>query len=70
MTFQNLDGQIGATGKYPTVQFYLPAITFEDGASPQAAGPDVISQKLAFTALDDGTNGTLQAYVVSTDTSV
>jgi hypothetical protein len=70
MTFQNLDAQIGSTGKYPTVQFYLPAITFEDGASLQAPGPDVITQKLAFTALDDGTNGTLQAYVISTDTSV
>jgi hypothetical protein len=70
MTFQNLDAPIGATGRYPTVQFYLPAITFEDGASLQAPGPDVITQKLSFTALDDGTNGTLQAYVVSTDTSV
>lgn len=70
LNFQNLDAQIGTTGKYPTMSVYLPAISFEDGASPQVPGPDVVVQKLAFTALDDGTNGTMQIVIVSTDTSV
>lgn len=70
LNFQNLDAQIGTTGKYPGIQFYMPAIFFEDGASPKVPGPDVLVQHLAFTALDDGVNGHLQAYMISTDTSV
>lgn len=69
LNFQNLDAPIGTTGKFPTFSVYLPLIKFEDGASPMAPGPDVLVQKLAFTALDDGTNGTMQVVIVSTDTT-
>lgn len=70
LTFQNQQALIGTSGNYPTLQFVLPAIRFEDGVSPDVSGPDTVMQKLAFTALDDGVLGALQALYVSTDTTV
>ena len=70
LTFQNQQAPIGTSGNYPTLQFYLPACKIEDGASPDVPGPDVLIQKLNFTALDDGTNGAVQALYVSSDTTV
>lgn len=70
LTFQNQQALIGTSGNYPTLQFVLPACRLEDGVSPDVSGPDTVMQKLAFTALDDGTLGALQALYVSTDTVV
>jgi hypothetical protein len=50
--------------------FYCPVGFQDDGASPQVGGPDIITQKLAFTILDDGVNGSLQAVFTSTDSVV
>lgn len=70
LTFQNQQSLIGTSGNYPTLQFYMPLCKLDDGVSPDASGPDIVMQKLPFTALDDGTNGSLQAFYVSTDTAV
>ena len=70
LTFQNQQGLIGTSGNYPTLQFYLPAVKLEDSPSPDVSGPDIVIQKLAFTALDDGTNGILQALYISSDVAV
>jgi hypothetical protein len=50
--------------------FYMPYGQQNDGASPEVAGADVISQKLAFEFLDDGINGAIQAVYTSTDPAV
>ena len=52
------------------LSFYMPYGQQNDGASPEVAGADVISQKLAFEFLDDGTNGAIQAVYTSTDSTV
>jgi adhesin HecA-like repeat protein len=52
------------------LSFYMPVGFQEDGATPQVASEDIIIQKLAFTILDDGVNGALQAVYVSTDAAV
>jgi len=52
------------------LSFYAPYAQQNDGASPEVAGPDVITQKLAFELLDDGTNGALQAVYTSTDSTI
>ena len=70
LTFQNQQGLIGTSGNYPTLQFYMPAVKLEDGVSPDVSGPDVVIQNLPFTALDDGTNGAIQAVYISSDVAV
>ena len=47
-----------------------PAGFQDDGATPNVGGPDLITQKLKFTLLDDGVNGPIQAVYVSTDAAV
>lgn len=67
LTFQNaLD--IGS-GNHPTVRFVMPAL-FVDKGTPALTGPDVITVQYEGACLDDGTNGILQGYIVSTDTTV
>lgn len=62
---------IGTSGtNHATVQCTLPAVTFEDGSTPVANGPDVITVSYPWTAYNDGTNGSIQIYLVSTDSAV
>lgn len=52
------------------LQLFTPVGFQNDGSSPQVAGPDIIIEKLAFSALDDGVNGSIQAVYTSTDATV
>jgi hypothetical protein len=52
------------------LSIYAPVGFMEDGSGPQVAGPDIIIQKMAWTLLDDGVNGSLQAVYTSTDAAV
>jgi len=62
---------IGTSGtNVATVQVTMPAVKLEQGSTPQISGPDVITVTYPFTVYDDGTNGSMQIYVLSTDTAV
>lgn len=62
---------IGTSGTNTAlVQITLPAIKLEQGSMPQASGPDVITVSYPFTAYNDGTNGSMQIYLQSTDAAV
>ncbi|SRR6266576_168333 len=58
------------SGNLQKLTLTMPAIALESGGTPQTSGPGINTAKHSFTALDDGTNGTLQAVYVSTDTTV
>lgn len=62
-------GVAGGANNY-TLQFTMPACFLESGSTPKVGGPGVITVSYPFTALDDGTNGALQAYVISTDVTL
>ena len=51
------------------LSFYVP-VSFQEDIGLQVSGPDILIQKLAFTVLDDGVNGALQAVLTSTDVSL
>lgn len=53
-----------------TLSAYLPTTFLEDGSNPNLAGPEILKQKLALTALDDSVNGTMQMVYTSTDATV
>lgn len=57
-----------ATGYNATMELLLPAIYF-DGESPKVGGPEIVSLDAGFTALDDGTNATVQIQYTSLDTA-
>jgi hypothetical protein len=62
---------IGTSGTNTAmVQITLPAIKLETGSTPQINGPDVITVSYPFTAYNDGTNGSIQIYLQSTDATV
>lgn len=62
---------IGTSGtNVATVQCTMPAVTLEQGSSPVASGPDVITVSYPFSVYDDGTNGSMQIYIISTDATV
>lgn len=65
----NFVGSIIAGAIHNQLTFFFPLIKIEDGVTPNISGPDVLTANLAFTALDDGTNGALQCVIVSTDTA-
>lgn len=62
---------IGTSGtNVATVQCTMPAVKLEQGSSPVASGPDVITVSYPFSIFDDGTNGSMQMYIISTDSVV
>jgi len=62
---------IGTSGtNVATVQVTMPYVTLEQGSTPQPNGPDVITVSYPFTVYDDGTNGSMQIYIISTDSAV
>lgn len=62
---------IGTSGTNTAmVQITMPAIKLETGSTPQINGPDVITVSYPFTAYNDGTNGSMQIYLQSTDAAV
>lgn len=62
---------IGTSGtNVATVQVTMPACKLEQGSTPQPSGPDVVTVTYPFTVFDDGTNGSMQVYIVSTDSAV
>lgn len=56
------------TGQFFTLDVLLPAIYF-DGESPKVGGPEIVNLDAGFTALDDGSNATVQISYTSTDTA-
>jgi hypothetical protein len=58
------------TASGAVLQLFAPVGFQNDGSSPQVGGPDIIIQKLAFSILDDGVNGSIQAVYTSTDAAV
>jgi hypothetical protein len=62
--------EIGISGHYGTVSVILPQVRWE-GESPNASGPDVITAKIPFTALEDNVNSNpiVQIQYVSPDTT-
>lgn len=62
---------IGTSGtNVATVQFTMPACVLEQGSAPVSNGPDVVTVSYPFSVLDDGTNGAMQCYIISTDAAV
>lgn len=62
---------IGTSGtNVATVQVTMPAVMLEQGSTPVANGPDVITVSYPFTVRNDGTNGSMQIYLISTDAAV
>lgn len=62
---------IGTSGtNVATVQCTMPAVKLEQGSAPQVSGPDVITVTYPFSIFDDGTNGSMQMYIISTDSVV
>ena len=63
--------EIGSTGFFPTVDIILPSVRWE-GETPNASGPEVITVKVPFTALQDdvGGNPIIQISYTSVDTAV
>jgi hypothetical protein len=59
---------IGATAINASLSILVPNIHWEEGP-PHADGPAVLSQKLSFTGLDDGTNNPVQITYVTADTA-
>lgn len=70
--FINITGAIiGTSGtNVATIQCIMPAITLEQGSSPQTNGPDVVTVSYPFSAYGDGTNGAMQFVLLSTDVTV
>lgn len=61
---------IGTSGTNTAlIQFVMPAVYLEQGSTPQAAGPDVITVSYPFSVLSDGTNS-MQCVIQSTDAAV
>lgn len=61
--------EIGSSGNYGTVSVILPNVRWE-GDSPNANGPEVITTKVPFTALEDtGGDPIIQIQYISSDTS-
>lgn len=48
----------------------MPAVKLTGGGSPAVGGPDVLTQALAYSILDDGTNVPLTIELTTTDTTV
>lgn len=75
---QSLGLQMSATGaiigtsgtNVATVQVTMPAVMLEQGSTPVANGPDVITVSYPFTVRNDGTNGSMQVYIISTDAAI
>lgn len=64
-------GGIIAASQHYILQVLIPAAYFEDGASPQVGGPDILTQTIPFTGLqDDLSNPPVQFLYHSTDTTV
>ena len=65
---------VGGIAGRPSIHFTLnlvmPAAFFESGSTPKVTGPGIVTVSYPFTALDDGTNGALQALFISTDTTI
>lgn len=62
---------IGTSGtNQATVQVTMPAITLEQGSTPKSSGPDIETVTYPFTVYNDGTNGSMQVYIVSTDAAL
>lgn len=53
-----------------TLQFIMPGVFWEQGSTPKVASNGVVTVSYPFTALDDGVNGALQVFIISTDTTV
>jgi hypothetical protein len=62
----------GATVGANTFQFniLLPSCNYEDGASPDVSGPDIVIQTVPFTALYEDADPPIQITYISTDTTV
>lgn len=62
---------IGSSGtNKATLQVTMPCVTLEQGSTPKTNGPDVITVTYPFTVYNDGTNGSMQVYIISTDSAV
>lgn len=57
---------IGTGSDKSSLILMIPQVRFDDG-SPQVPGPAVVTQKIPFTGLDDGTNNAIQATYVTLD---
>ena len=64
-----IGNQIGATGSFDTLDFIIPGARIKS-APPNVGGPDVVPMTVEFEAYDDGTNGTLQVTLISTDVTL
>ena len=53
----------------PTLEVIIPAAKITKG-EVNADGPDVLSQKLTFTAVYDGTNAPIQIRTISSDSAL
>jgi len=62
--------EIGSTGTNAQFNVILPAIYIDEPGGPSVEGPDILTQKVAFTAFSDGTNTPVQITIVSADTTV
>lgn len=62
---------VGTSGtNHATIQITMPCVTLEQGSTPQLNGPDIETVSYPFTVYNDGTNGSMQAYTISTDATV
>lgn len=59
---------IGSSTAVPTLDILIPDI-FLDGESPQVRGPEIVTQTVGFTGLDDGTDNQIQATYWTLDAS-
>ena len=67
--FSLVGAQIGTSGYYATVDVVLPQVFF-DTDQTVVEGPDLVTAKVGFTALYDGTNTPVQITYTSADTSL
>lgn len=66
LTFEGDD--IGTGDDVSTLSILVPQVWLE-GESPKVGGPGVVSQKISWTGLDDGTNNPIQALYKTLDAS-
>jgi hypothetical protein len=62
---------VGTSGtNVATVGFVMPAIKLEQGSMADLSGVDVVTVSYPFTIYNDGTNGSMQGQIISTDATV
>ena len=66
--FQFIGPAIGTGSDLATLSFLVPNM-FLDGETPKMGGPEVVTQTLPWTGLDDGTNNVIQATYITLDSA-